>query len=317
MLPETPDFWRRRGFAAYALLPFSWLYNAGYFLKQKLARPYRSSLPVLCVGGIVAGGSGKTPVVHALVKLAREKLGCINPVILTRGYGGAVEGPSLVDPHAHNYTDVGDEALIHATHAPTIVAKDRAAGLRLAEVMGADLVIMDDGLQNTSVVKTISFAVIDAVYQSGNGFTLPAGPLREPEDSALSRCDAVILTNGSSAAAHKTVFETSLDVLSAHDREAEYVAFAGLGNPEKFRKTLLREGFKLAAFRAFPDHHPYAPEDIEGLLRLAGDKTLITTQKDLARIPAAFWDQIHVLKIAVAFKDKDGVCAMIRERLGR
>lgn len=317
MLPETPDFWQRRGFAAYALLPFSWLYNAVHCLKQKLARPYKSNLPVICVGGIVAGGSGKTPVVHALVKLAREEMGFINPVILTRGYGGAVQGPSLVDPHAHNYTDVGDEALLHVTQAPTIVAKDRAAGLRLAEAMGADLVIMDDGLQNTSVAKSISFAVVDAQYQFGNGFTLPAGPLREPVERALSRCDAIILTNGNAAIGSAVTFTTSLEIVSEHDTSPDYVAFAGLGHPEKFKKTLEANGFRLAAFRAFPDHHPYTPEDIEELLRVSGNSALITTQKDMTRIPAAFWNDIHVLKIAILFTDRAAICTLIRKALGR
>lgn len=317
MLPETPDFWQHRGLAAYALLPFSWLYNAGYCIKQKLARPYKSNLPVICVGGIVAGGSGKTPVVHAILKLAREEMGFVNPVILTRGYGGAVQGPSLVDPHAHNYTDVGDEALLHVTQAPTIVSKDRAAGLRLAEAMGADLVIMDDGLQNTSVVKTLSFAVVDAQYKFGNGFMLPAGPLREPVACALSRCDAVILTNGSAVIGDGVTFNTTLGIVSTNDKTIEYVAFAGLGHPEKFKKTLEANGFNLAAFRAFPDHHPYTPEEIEELLRVSGNSTLITTQKDLTRIPAAFWNDIHVLKIEVSFTDKAAICTLIRKALGR
>jgi len=314
---DTPDFWQRRSLCAYALLPFSWLYILGHIIKRTLARPYKSTLPVICVGGVVAGGSGKTPVVHALIKLVREEMGFVNPVILTRGYGGALQGPSLVDPHAHNYTDVGDEALLHVVHAPTIVSKDRAAGLRLAEAMGADIVIMDDGLQNMSVAKTVSFAVVDAQYQFGNGFILPAGPLREPASDALSRCHAVILTNGTAQIGHAQTLETAFEIISEHDKTLEYVAFAGLGHPDKFKKTLEANGFKLTAFKAFPDHYPYTPEDIESLLRVSGHSTLITTQKDLARIPAAFWPEIQVMKIALTFKNKDAVSTIIRKAVGR
>lgn len=317
MLPETPKFWQTRDPLAHALLPFSWIYNLVHCLKTKLAKPYKSRVPVICVGGVVAGGSGKTPVVHALIKLAREEMSFENPVILTRGYGGVMQGPSLVDPQAHNYMDVGDEALLHAVHAPTIVAKDRSAGLRLAEAMGADLVIMDDGLQNSSIVKTISVAVIDAQYKFGNGYTLPAGPLREPAKCALKRIDAVILTNGDTAIDHKTIFKTSLQVLSEHDMTRTYTAFAGLGHPEKFKATLEQNGFKVGDFKSFPDHYPYQPEEIEQLIIHAGSNAIITTQKDLTRIPAALWDAVHVLKIGLSFESPAAVCNLIRARLGR
>lgn len=317
MLPETPRFWRERGLAARLLLPFSWLYLAGHCLKTKFAKPYKGKIPVICVGGVVSGGSGKTPVVHALIDLARSEMTFENPVILTRGYGGVVQGPSLVDVTAHNFMDVGDEALLHAAHAPTIVAKDRAAGLRLAEAMGADLVIMDDGLQNTSVVKTVSFAVVDAQYKFGNGYVLPAGPLREPVTCAFKKCDAIILTNGDTAIDHKTVFKTSLQVISDNDKTRTYTAFAGLGQPEKFKTTLEQNGFRVADFKSFPDHHPYAPEEILALIDGAETNALITTQKDLVRIPGEFWNAIHTLNIKLTFDDAAAMCALIRSRLGR
>ena len=317
MLPETPDFWQKNGLLSRLLLPFSWLYLAGHILKTKTARPYKGSIPVICVGGLVAGGSGKTPVVHALLKLARNDMKFENPVILTRGYGGVVQGPSLVDVHHHNYMDVGDEALLHAAHAPTIVSKDRAAGLRLAEAMGADLVIMDDGLQNSSIVKTISLAVIDAQYKFGNGQILPAGPLREPVSMAFAKCDAVILTNGETSIDHKNIFKTSLKIISENEKSRTYTGFAGLGQPEKFRHTLEQNGFKLSDFVSFPDHHPYTPEEILSLLERAGTNALITTQKDLVRIPAHLWNTIHTLNIELLFDDSASVCTLIRSRLGR
>lgn len=317
MLPETPSFWQTRNLQAYMLLPISWIFNAAHCLKTLMAHPYTCSVPVICVGGVVAGGSGKTPVVHALLNLAREEMKFVNPVILTRGYGGSLQGPSLVDPQAHNFTDVGDEALLHAAQAPTIVSKDRAAGVRLAEAMGADLVIMDDGLQNNSVAKTISFAVVDARYKFGNGFTIPAGPLREPIACAMKKIDAVIVTNGDTGIDEKPVFKTSLEIISDNDRAKSYAGFAGLGLPEKFKATLESSGFRLKSFKSFPDHYPYKPQDIEQLFRDAGDSTLITTQKDLVRIPSAFWNDIHTLNISIKFNDPLGLCNLIRARLGR
>lgn len=317
MLPETPKFWQARGFCAYALLPFSWVYNAVHCLKYFLAKPYASSLPVICLGGVVAGGSGKTPIVHALLELARNDMQFINPIILTRGYGGEMKGPSLVDLSQHTFMDVGDEALLHAMRAPTIVSRNRAAGVRLAEAMGADLVIMDDGLQNNSISKTISFAVVDAAYKFGNGFTLPAGPLREPVYCALKKCDAVILSNGVTDVSHKTVFETSLQILSDNDKTKSYFAFAGLGHPEKFRKTLVENGFNVTGFKTFPDHHPYMPEDMEELLDQSGSNILITTEKDLTRIPAAYRVHVDVLKIGYEFARPHLVCNLIRAKLGR
>ncbi len=316
MLPSTPKLWQTRGLLAYALLPFSWLYNFGHCIKTRLSTPYQSTLPVICVGGVVVGGSGKTPIVHVLIKLAREEMGFVNPVILTRGYGGSLRGPTVVDARQHNYKDVGDEALLHAAHASTIVSKDRAAGLRLAEAMGADLVIMDDGLQNNSIAKTISFAVVDAQYKFGNGFTLPAGPLREPVACALKKIDAVIFTNGD-ASIDKTAFKTSLQILSDNDKNRKYLAFAGLGHPEKFKATLEQNGFNVKAFKPFPDHYPYTPEDIEQLFDLANEDMLITTQKDLVRIPGAYWNHIHTLNIGYVFDNPLAVCNLIRARLGR
>ncbi len=311
---KTPFFWRYRGILSNTLNVLSYLYLAGYRIKKSLARPYKSRIPVLCVGGIVAGGSGKTPVVHAIISLIRQHQLFENPVILTRGYGGTLRGPTMIDPEVHGAKQAGDEALLHTLHAPTIVSKNRAQGAILAEAMGADVIVMDDGLQNFTLEKTMSFLVIDRRQGLGNGYLLPAGPLREPLAAAVDRCALVIQTNGKGdLPIAKHAVTTSIRVISEHDCTLRYYGFAGLGSPEKFKLTLEENGFNLAGFRPFADHHPYRPVDIEFLRRAAGEARLITTEKDFVRIPDAFRDDIDVVSIEQVFDRPDDILRALEE----
>lgn len=310
---KPPSFWMHKTGMAALLRPFSCLYLAGHRIKTRMTRPYASKIPVLCVGGIVAGGSGKTPIVHAIVALIREKDLFQNPVILTRGYGGDLKGPTLVDPSVHKAKDVGDEALLHAAHAPTIVSRNRAQGAMLAEAMGADLIIMDDGLQNNKLTKTMSFLVVDAQQGLGNGYLLPAGPLREPLTDAAARCAAILYTNGiGHLSAGLPVLTTQRRVVSDHDKSKSYVGFAGLGYPEKFKQTLEENGFTFKGFEFFPDHHPYSAGDIKKLKKTAKDSILITTEKDFVRIPPAQKKGIDVLRIMQIFDQPDEVLDFLK-----
>lgn len=297
---ETPSFWQTECAISRALAPLSFLYGIGHAIKTRLIRPYKSTLPVLCVGGVTAGGSGKTPVVHALLKILRDRELFVNPVILTRGYGGALNGPTLVDLARHDANDVGDEALLHARRAPTIVSRNRINGAKLAEAMGADLIILDDGLQNPALEKNLSFLVISDL---GNARLIPAGPLREPVSEALNKCAALILTtdNAHGIRNAKPVVKALLQVTSAHDRTKTYFGFAGLGRPEKFETTLKEQGFNLRGFQPFADHHPYSSKDMEILFQKAGTATLITTEKDIVRVPLECRDKIDVLTIERTF----------------
>jgi len=310
MLPETPTLWRSKSLLAYMLLPLSWLYYAGHMLKIACARTYVSGLPVICIGGVVAGGSGKTPTVHALLSLIKQKPSFVNPVILTRGYGGVLKGPSVVDLSRHDAMDVGDEAMLHAAKGTTIVAKNRASGARLAEAMGADIILLDDGMQNSGLAKTHSLLVIDAKYGIGNGFLLPAGPLREPFGEAKEKSTAIISTNGDFKT-DKPTFRTTLRVTSDHDMSRIYVGFAGLGHPDKFKATLEQNGFKLADFRSYPDHYRYTDHDMKELFELAGSNTLITTEKDFVRIPANYQGGVHVLKIELTLDRPSELLALL------
>lgn len=318
MPPSTPSWWAKRSLIAYILLPFSCLYYLAHKIKQASARSYKSSLPVICIGGVVAGGSGKTPVLHAIAELLEKENLFERPVILTRGYGGEYAGPTRVDPESHTAKEVGDEALLHAQLLPTIVSKDRASGAKLAEAMGADIILLDDGLQNPSLSKTISFLVLDGEYLTGNGFILPAGPLRETFKDAETKCAGIVINNAATDfKSPLPVFETTLKLVSDHDKSLSYYAFAGIGRPEKFERTLRNHGFGLTGFKSFPDHHRYSEEDMEKLLSASGDARLITTAKDIVKIPASYHDRIHVLEISYEFKEPYKITSLIRERVGQ
>jgi tetraacyldisaccharide 4'-kinase len=309
MPPKTPALWNKQNLIAQIMRPVSWLYYFGHRINIALANPYKSPVPVLCIGGVTAGGSGKTPVLHAVLDLLRTRLGYTNPVILTRGYGGAMKGPTLVEPGYHDADNVGDEALIHASRAPTIIARDRAAGARAAQAMGADIILLDDGLQNKSLSKTASLLVLDTI---GNGLLLPAGPLREPFADALIKSSCIVQTGADSVQISKPVFKTMLKIISTHDMGKSYFAFAGLGRPEKFRKTLEDSGFHLSGFSAFADHHSYTESDLDMLYQRAGDSTLITTEKDWLKLKNK---AIECMRISYVFEDEAGLASHLESVL--
>ena len=189
------------------------------------------------------------------------------------------------------------------------MSKNRADGAMMAEMMGADFILMDDGLQNTDLHKDISFLVMDSVYGVGNGQIIPAGPLREPYDLAKSKCAAIIETGGKSL---ENSIKTSLEIVSNHDKTKSYFAFAGLGRPEKFKDTLIENGFLLSGFQAFPDHHPYKEHDIESLMKQAENNPLITTQKDFVRIPDIYKPMVDTVIIELTFDKPENIISLIQ-----
>src|SRR5437764_3262739 len=189
---RAPEFWHEPpGLAANLLAPVGAAWDIAARLRRAVARPYRAPLPVVCVGNLVAGGSGKTPIVLSLAGMLREAGIAVH--IVTRGYGGDLAGPVRVDPGRHDAIAVGDEALLLAAQAPCWVARDRAAGIAAAAEAGAAIVLLDDGFQNPSVAKDLSLVVVDSEYGFGNGRVMPAGPLREPVAPGLARADAIVL----------------------------------------------------------------------------------------------------------------------------
>ena len=300
---RAPDFWRQRNWVATLLAPLGALYGLSVALKARFGTPFDVGLPVICVGNLTAGGSGKTPIAIAITE--RLRANGHKPFFLTRGYGGSERGP-VIAVRAHSAKLMGDEALLLARAAPTIVAHDRAAGARLAKEKGATVLVMDDGHQNFALRKSLSLVVVDAETGFGNGFQIPAGPLREPVVQGLARANAIVLMGDGSPGLHNFCGP----VLRAHlkvDGEAfagkPVFAFAGIGRPEKFVASLEDSGAEVVGSCFFPDHHPYTEEEILQLKAIAGEAQLVTTEKDFVRLTVSDREGIRLLKAAAQFDD--------------
>jgi len=276
---------------AFALSPLSALWRAVTRLRWRLATPYQPSVPVICIGNITGGGTGKTPTAISLMQALQASQLSLRPFFLTRGFGGALKGPVRVDTTRHGFKDVGDEALLLTAFAPTIVAHDRVAGIKYATQHGADCIIVDDGFQNPSFLKTASIIVIDGAVGIGNGRCMPAGPCRETLRDAIARATAIMLVGPDSTGLRPRLL--ALPVFAAHFKAAPddgakpYVAFAGIGRPDKFFQTLNDSGHNVVDTVTFPDHYAYTARDIDRLQQLAARQhaKLITTQKDHVRLP--------------------------------
>jgi tetraacyldisaccharide 4'-kinase len=302
---KAPSWWYRESPAATASLlrPAGALAAWATRMRFRYARPYRSRLPVLCVGNFTVGGTGKTPLVMLVCELLINK--GERPAVLTRGFGGHLKGPHWVDGSKDRGYDVGDEPLLLAKSAPVLVARDRQAGaIAIERGLGlASVIVMDDGLQNPHIEKDMALAVVDGVRGLGNGLVLPAGPLRATLDFQLTLVEAIVInapadTEKSDAAAEELRWRFPGPVLRAQlsPREdarwlagARVVAFAGIGAPERFFTTLRGLGAVITEALTFADHHVYRAADAERLLDLAHrlDAMLVTTEKDLARLAGA------------------------------
>lgn len=292
---KPPAFWAHGQTPPWALRQLAPLYAAA--TARRVAQPgWTAPVPVICCGNAGAGGAGKTPLA---LDLARRLSGMgRRPAFLTRGHGGAVAGPARVDRAQHAAADVGDEALLLAALAPTYVGADRAATAQLAITEGADVLVMDDGLQNPTLAKTASILVIDGGAGFGNGAVIPAGPLREPVAAAAGRCRAAVLI-GEDGTGARAMLPPGLAVLAATLRPDDsdlaalpprLLAFAGIGRPEKFFATLRVAGHPPVGTMVFADHHRYRAADLDAIRRRATvlDAVPVTTAKDRVRLPRDF-----------------------------
>jgi len=310
---RAPDFWKHRGIVAYLLAPLGALHNASVTFKAANASPYRAPMPVICVGNLTAGGSGKTPVAIAIGE--RLKARGLKPVFLTRGYGGKSAAPVLVKPH-HTARMVGDEALLLARGAPTIVSRDRAVGGARAAEQKADVLVMDDGHQNFALAKDLSLVVVDGGGSFLNGMVLPAGPLREKVAQGLKRADAVIIIGGGApdlAGYAGPVLRAWLAPLPNELAGRRVFAFAGIGRPQKFYETVKAAGAILTGTNDFGDHHVYDAQDLQGLRDQAKDALLVTTEKDLVRIPPERRTGITALAVEARFENPAALDALLHK----
>ena len=317
---RAPAFWTGdgRGVMPLLLSPIAAIY-AAVTARRMRRRGWNAPIPVICCGNAIAGGSGKTTLALDLgQRLARRGIAVH---FLLRGYGGRLKGPLRVDPAVHSSRDVGDEALLLAAERPAWISADRAAGARAAVEAGAQAIVMDDGLQNPTLEKDLTFLVVDGTYGFGNGRIIPAGPLREPVEAAARRSQAAVMI-GRDEVGSLARLPPAMPVLSARlVPGAEtlllagqpVLAFCGIANPPKFFATLQEAGAVLAGRQSFADHYPFDEEDLRGLLEEADTLRAIpvTTRKDFVRIPPAFRSRVTVATVALEWEEPARIEALL------
>lgn len=321
---REPHFWtvqdkRSRASAPMIKLlmtPLSMIYRWAGQNRIAKATPEEVGLPVICIGNLTLGGAGKTPVTAAVRKHFVEK--GVRAASLSRGYRGTLEGAHRVDVARHAFTETGDEPLMLAAAGEAWISKDRPAGAKAMKADGVQVIVMDDGHQNPSLKKYLSIVVIDASNPFGNGHIFPKGPLRERVVDGLSRADAVVLMgDGETPPALKdfkgTVLRARLAPLAPMP-PGRYIAFAGIGRPERFFDSLQQQpGVELAESVPFPDHHAFTASDINYLMKLSTerDARLVTTDKDFVRLPQDVKPKVLRASVEAKFEDPAAFSALL------
>jgi tetraacyldisaccharide 4'-kinase len=308
-----------------ALLPLSWLFGVGaaarrWCYRHGLIKSYRFDLPVIVVGNLTVGGTGKTPCVLALAKYLTTH--GYHPGIVSRGVGGCYHVTPCLVRHDSSVAEVGDEAVLLARNSqcPVVICIDRVAAVNalLSHFPDCDVVICDDGLQHYRLNRFIEIAIIDGLRYFGNGRLLPAGPLREP-CSRLANVDFAVINGGALNGAYQMTIEPK-ELVSVKDKscrapigslQAGMVhAVAGIGHPDKFFNLLRANGYEIIE-HVFPDHHPFISSNLD-----FGDALpILMTEKDAVKCEKFADNRMWYLDVSATLDTKllNGVIDKLRE----
>lgn len=332
---NTPRWWydrerRHAPMTRMLLKPLSWIWAAATARRIARAEPIDPGVPVISVGNLTVGGSGKTPVAREALRLLHEA--GIDAHALSRGYGGRLKGPLLVDAAVHTAADVGDEPLMLSLGGPAWIARDRVAGARAAAEAGAMAVVLDDAHQNPSLKKSLSLVVVDGETRDGewpfgDGGVFPSGPMREPLRAGLARADAVVVLMPGDIPHADPELVAALEPLpvfvarlvpAAPPPPGPLVGFAGIAKPWKVERSLKAAGCDLVDFAPFPDHAAYAEGELKALAERAAvfDAGLVTTEKDWVRLPPEWRDRVTAWPVRARFEDEAALDALLARTCG-
>lgn len=304
---KTPSFWVERNFISNLLAPLGMIYGFATKMRIKKSSSLQVSKPVICVGNLTAGGTGKTPVAISLSKILKSNF--YNPFFISRGYGGKLKD-IIVDNQKHSAKEVGDEPLLLSRNAPVVINSDRYKAAKKAINNGADVIVMDDGFQNPKLFKDLSFLVFDGGFGLGNRRCIPAGPLRERWYRGLRRSDAAIIIGedktGLERKLDRPIFHGKIVPVKPQTKNKNVICFAGIGRPEKFYDSMKELGFNVLETIDFPDHHQYKPRELKKIIEKA-QKTgadVFTTSKDYVKIPTPLQSNFNVLEIEIQWLEE-------------
>ena len=316
---KTPSFWKDKNLVSLLLSPIGCLYMSATFLRLKLKKAKKVEKKVICIGNVTAGGTGKTPVSLAVAEILQQ-MGK-NPFFISRGYGGKAQD-ILVDIKKDKAEVVGDEPLLLAQCAPVVINADRYKAAQKAIKNGADIIVMDDGFQNPGLYKDISFLVFDGEFGIGNGFGVPAGPMRESLRQGLKRAQAAIIIgedkhNIAAKLRVLPIFHAKVVNEPINPQHKKAIAFAGIGRPQKFYNSLKQCGVEIVETIDFPDHHQYSTEELKNLISKAKERQaqLYTTTKDYVKIPAELRPYFNVLQIKIKWQDEKFLETFLKQNI--
>ena len=321
-----PGFWQKKNnliekIIILLLLPFTFIYYLASKFDKKLTKKNKVGIPVISVGNINTGGSGKTPFVIYLVNLLKKEK--INSHVVSRGYLGNLHGPVKVDLKKHSYKDVGDEALLLAKETTTWVSKNKFEGTLMATLNGADVVILDDGLQNYSIHQDLKIMIVDGGFGFGNQFLLPSGPLRETISFGIKKSDMLIIFNKDENDIEKKI-KNKITIIHANSKIKNFsqlknkkiVGFSGIGRSEKFHSSLKDQKLNIINFFSYPDHYSYNKKEINNLINYAkkNNAVLVSTLKDKQRINIDQRKKISFLDLKIEIKEEKNLINFLKKR---